>query len=47
MAGLQAAGTFQKYVRLWEMNRFPAARPPAEPPKALGDPWADQRIKER
>jgi glycosyltransferase involved in cell wall biosynthesis len=22
MAGLQTAGTFQKYVRLWELNRF-------------------------
>ncbi len=47
MAGLQAAGTFQKYVRLWEMNRFPEARPPAELPTSLGDPWAEQRIKER
>jgi hypothetical protein len=29
------------------MNRFPEARPPVEAAKALGDPWADQRIKER
>lgn len=45
MAGLQAAGTFQKYVRLWEMQRFPEAR--ALPPRTaqVGDPWAEQRVK--
>ncbi len=44
MAGLQAAGTFQKYVRLWEMQRFPEAR--ALPPKTaeVGDPWREQRV---
>lgn len=47
MAGLQAAGTFQKYVRLWEMQRFAGAR--ALPPRtaALGDPWAEQRVSRR
>jgi len=43
MAGLQAAGTFQKYVRLWEMQRFPDARP-RELAAELGDPWAEQRV---
>lgn len=41
MSSLQAAGTFQKYARLWELQRFGAPELPA--PK-LGDPWAAQRI---
>jgi glycosyltransferase involved in cell wall biosynthesis len=44
MSGLQAAGVFQKYVRLWEMQRFPEARP-KEIPAELGDPWRAQRIR--
>lgn len=46
MAGLQAAGVFQKYVRLWEMQRFPEARPEALAAE-LGDPWREQRIGKR
>lgn len=47
MAGLQTAGTFQKYARLWEMQRFASARPDARPeatPRTLGDPWRDVRV---
>jgi glycosyltransferase involved in cell wall biosynthesis len=42
MAGLQAAATFQKYARLWELEQFPEEA--AAPSPALGDPWAKQRL---
>lgn len=46
MAGLQAAGVFQKYIRLWEMQRFPESRPKElAAPAELGDPWKEVRVK--